>query len=103
MHQKQYNLVSEIEAFSHDKEKMALHWQDGNGHEAHVTYAALVEEANKIGHVLLKAGFKKGDKIIVMVPRHTRGIQHLFSDFENRNGRDSLFRNAACKRYRLSN
>ncbi|MDH6561391.1 acetyl-CoA synthetase [Bacillus sp. TBS-096] len=48
---------------------MALHWQDGNGHEAHVTYAALVEEANKIGHVLLKAGFKKGDKIIVMVPR----------------------------------
>ena len=65
----QYNLVSEIEAFSHDKEKMALHWQDGHGHEAHVTYAALVEEANKIGHVLLKAGFKKGDKIIVMVPR----------------------------------
>jgi len=65
----QYNLVSEIEAFSHDKEKMALHWQDGNGREAHVTYAALVEEANKIGHVLLKAGFKKGDKIIVMVPR----------------------------------
>ena len=48
---------------------MALHWQDGNGHEAHVTYAALVEEANKIGHVLLNAGFKKGDKIIVMVPR----------------------------------
>ncbi|WP_144486970.1 acyl-CoA synthetase MbcS [Bacillus pumilus] len=65
----QYNLVSEIEAFSHDKEKMALHWQDGNGYEAHVTYAALVEEANKIGHVLLNAGFKKGDKIIVMVPR----------------------------------
>ncbi|MEH7652654.1 acyl-CoA synthetase MbcS [Bacillus safensis] len=65
----QYNLVSEIEAFSHDKEKMALHWQDGNGREAHVTYAALVEEANKIGHVLLNAGFKKGDKIIVMVPR----------------------------------
>ncbi|WP_366203934.1 acyl-CoA synthetase MbcS [Bacillus safensis] len=65
----QYNLVSEIEAFSHVKEKMALHWQDGNGHEAHVTYAALVEEANKIGHVLLNADFKKGDKIIVMVPR----------------------------------
>ncbi|MFJ5670156.1 acyl-CoA synthetase MbcS [Bacillus safensis] len=65
----QYNLVSEIEAFSHDKEKMALHWQDGNGREAHVTYAALVEEANKIGHVLLNEGFKKGDKIIVMVPR----------------------------------
>ncbi|MCY7716716.1 MULTISPECIES: acyl-CoA synthetase MbcS [Bacillus] len=65
----QYNLVSEIEAFSHDQKKIALHWQDGNGHEAHVTYAALVEEANKIGHVLLNAGFKKGDKIIVMVPR----------------------------------
>ncbi|UYO34849.1 acyl--CoA ligase [Bacillus zhangzhouensis] len=65
----QYNLVSEIEAFSHDQEKMALHWQDGNGCESHVTYAALVDEANKIGHVLLNAGFKKGDKIIVMVPR----------------------------------
>ncbi|PCK20461.1 acyl--CoA ligase [Bacillus pumilus] len=65
----QYNLVSEIEAFSHDREKMALHWQDGNGQETHVTYTALVEEANKIGHVLLHAGFKKGDKIIVMVPR----------------------------------
>ncbi|MGG0639434.1 acyl--CoA ligase [Bacillus altitudinis] len=65
----QYNLVSEIEAFSHDQKKIALHWQDGNGHEAHVTYAALIEEANKIGHVLLNAGFKKGDKIIVMVPR----------------------------------
>nr|WGD98940.1 acyl--CoA ligase [Bacillus safensis] len=66
----QYNLVSEIEAFSHDKEKMvpALAGRQIY-HEAHVTYAALVEEANKIGHVLLNAGFKKGDKIIVMVPR----------------------------------
>ncbi|OLP65941.1 Acetyl-coenzyme A synthetase [Bacillus pumilus] len=65
----QYNLVSEIEAFSQDRKKVALHWQDGNGDEARLTYAALVEEANQIGHVLLEAGFKKGDKIIVMVPR----------------------------------
>ncbi|MGE6628867.1 acyl-CoA synthetase MbcS [Bacillus sp. NPDC077027] len=65
----QYNLVNEIEAFSSDPHKVALHWQDGNGHEDHWTYAYLVEQANKIGHVLLDAGFKKGDKIIVMVPR----------------------------------
>lgn len=64
-----YNLVSEIERFATQTEAVALKWEDEGGHTKDITYSALIERANKIGNVLLGQGLKKGDKVMVMVPR----------------------------------
>ncbi|MFH0346866.1 acyl-CoA synthetase MbcS [Bacillus vallismortis] len=65
----QYNLVNEIEKFSAAGQKTALLWEDESGKQESWSYEKLMEETNKIGAALADLGFKKGDKLIVMVPR----------------------------------
>ncbi|MEC1403384.1 acyl-CoA synthetase MbcS [Bacillus subtilis] len=65
----QYNLVNEMEKFSAAGKKTALLWEDESGKQESWSYEKLMEETNKIGAVLADLGFKKGDKLIVMVPR----------------------------------
>ena len=55
-----YNLVSEIEKYTGDKEKLALIWQDDKGNRREVTYAELMKGANKIGNAFIKSGLQKG-------------------------------------------
>lgn len=55
-----YNLVSEIEKYTGDKEKLALIWQDDKGNRREVTYAELMQGANKIGNAFIKSGLQKG-------------------------------------------
>ncbi|MCG8396638.1 acyl--CoA ligase [Bacillus atrophaeus] len=64
-----YNLVNEIEKFSHSGQKTALLWEDESGKQASWSYEKLMEETDKIGAALTGLGFEKGDKLIVMVPR----------------------------------
>ena len=64
-----YNLVSEIEKYTGDKEKLALIWQDDKGNRREVTYAELMQGANKIGNAFIKSGLQKGDKLLIMMPR----------------------------------
>jgi acetyl-CoA synthetase len=64
-----YNLVSEIEKYTGDKEKLALIWQDDKGNRREVTYAELMKGANKIGNAFIKSGLEKGDKLLIMMPR----------------------------------
>ncbi|HDR6136731.1 TPA: AMP-binding protein [Bacillus anthracis] len=64
-----YNLVSEIEKYTGDKEKLALIWQDDKGNRREVTYAELMKGANKIGNAFIKSGLQKGDKLLIMMPR----------------------------------
>ena len=54
-----YNLVSEIEKYTGDKEKLALIWQDDKGNRK-VTYCELMQGANKIGNAFIKSGLQKG-------------------------------------------
>lgn len=65
----QYNLVNEMEKFSAAGQKTALLWEDESGKQKSWSYEKLMEETNKIGAALADLGFKKGDKLIVMVPR----------------------------------
>lgn len=65
----EYNLVNEIEKFSATGQKTALLWEDESGKQNAWSYEKLMEETNKIGAALADLGFKKGDKLIVMVPR----------------------------------
>ncbi|MEC1262780.1 acyl--CoA ligase [Bacillus swezeyi] len=64
-----YNAVDEIEKFKASPDKTALIWEDEAGRKMSWTYETLVEKTNKIGSVLTDSGLKKGDKLIVMMPR----------------------------------
>ncbi|QOR65845.1 acyl--CoA ligase [Cytobacillus suaedae] len=64
-----YNLVNEVEKFTQNPEKIALKWEDESGEKRQITYAELIRSANKVGNVLLSQGLKRGDKVLVIVPR----------------------------------
>ncbi|SET37556.1 acetyl-CoA synthetase [Oceanobacillus limi] len=65
-----YNIAMEVE--KHAKiapNRKALIWEDETGNNRDITYAQLVEHVNKIGNAFLDSGLKKGDKLLVMIPR----------------------------------
>src|SRR5699024_4062726 len=64
-----YNIVMEIEKHANDSDKMDLKDIDETDDRQEITYKRLIQNANKIGNVLLENGLTKGDKLLVMVPR----------------------------------
>ncbi|WP_121640405.1 acyl-CoA synthetase MbcS [Virgibacillus sp. Bac330] len=66
---KAYNIAMEIERHANCKNKLALIKENEFGETDQLTYKELVKQANQIGNVFLKAGLKKGDKILIMVNR----------------------------------
>lgn len=66
---KQYNIVSEIEKFAVDSTKKAVIFEDEAGDKKEVTYESLIKNANKVGNMFLNHGLKKGDKVLIMMPR----------------------------------
>src|SRR5690625_267794 len=66
-----YNIVMEVDRFAEKTpNKLALIWQDEDGRKREVTYQQLMNQANKIGNIFLENGLQKGDKLLVMIPRH---------------------------------
>ncbi len=65
----QYNLVSEVECFAGDPNKVALKWEDESGETRQVTYEQLLKQVNQAGNVFARQGLKKGDVVLVIVPR----------------------------------
>lgn len=66
---KDYNIVMEIEKHAQNKNKIALKYVDESDESREITYEELMHNVNKVGNVFLQSGLKKGDKILVMVPR----------------------------------
>jgi len=64
-----YNIAEEVEKYAQGPRKVALIWEDKEGKHREVTYQELMKNANRTGNVFLKSGLKKGDIILVMVPR----------------------------------
>ncbi|MCG7344407.1 acyl--CoA ligase [Sporosarcina sp. ACRSL] len=64
-----YNLVSEFEKYADGKENRALIYVDTNEQEQTITYDELMVSANRAANVFIENGLKKGDIILVMVPR----------------------------------
>ncbi|TQR08452.1 acyl-CoA synthetase MbcS [Psychrobacillus soli] len=64
-----YNLVSEFEKYSINEEKLALIWESENGETKKSTYKQLMQRSNQIANVFTRNGLKKGDIVLVMVPR----------------------------------
>jgi len=64
-----YNLVSEVERFAKDPNKVALKWESEFGETRQVTYENLLKQVNQAGNVFIENGLKKGDVVLVIVPR----------------------------------
>src|SRR5699024_8556847 len=65
---KDYNIVMEIERHANDPSKQALIWLE-EGDTREVTYQQLLLNVNKIGNAFIDQGLRRGDKILVMMPR----------------------------------
>lgn len=65
----QYNLVSEIERYATQEGKIAVKWESQDGEMKEVTYQALMTAANQMGNVFLEKGLKKGDVVLIIIPR----------------------------------
>ncbi|MFD1040088.1 acyl-CoA synthetase MbcS [Virgibacillus byunsanensis] len=64
-----YNIAMEMERYATDSTRKALIWQDDTGLKKEITYTQLMQNVNKIGNAFLSNGLKKGDKILIMIPR----------------------------------
>ncbi|MFD0827276.1 acyl-CoA synthetase MbcS [Neobacillus sp. M.A.Huq-85] len=64
-----YNLVSEVERFAKDPNKLALKWENETGETKQVTYDELLKKVNQASNVLIHNGLQKGDTVLVIVPR----------------------------------
>ncbi|MEH7379566.1 acyl--CoA ligase [Bacillus sp. JJ1533] len=64
-----YNLVQEIEKYANDPKKIAIKWEDEQGTKKEITYVDLFKKVNRIGNTLISNGLRKGDKVLVIVPR----------------------------------
>lgn len=62
-----YNITSEME--KHNPTKLALKWLNEAGEQAEITYGNLLEQANQLANGMQQLGLKRGDKVLVMVPR----------------------------------
>lgn len=70
-----YNIVQEIEKFSNNNTKIALKWEDELGDTKEITYKNLIYRVNQIGNAFLSVGMKKGQKVLVIVPRLIEAYQ----------------------------
>ena len=70
-----YNLVSEVERYAKDAQKIALKWEDEAGEIEEITYKELIENANRVANMFSQSGLQKGDVILVMVPRLIEAYQ----------------------------
>ncbi|MFC4556814.1 acyl-CoA synthetase MbcS [Virgibacillus kekensis] len=66
---KDYNIVLEMERFAEDPTRKALIWKNDSGQSKEITYNELMKNVNKIGNAFLEKGLKRGDKILIMIPR----------------------------------
>ncbi|WP_067726242.1 acyl-CoA synthetase MbcS [Oceanobacillus damuensis] len=64
-----YNIVMEIEKYARDVNCKAVIWEDEAGNRKEITYENLVKNANQIGNLFYEKGLKRGDKLLVMMPR----------------------------------
>ena len=86
-----YNLVSEIERFTNEKGKVAVKWENHDGETKEITYESLMKNANKIGNVFLEKGLKKGDVVLIIIPRLIEAYEVYLAALEVGNCCDSKF------------
>ncbi|MBO3061451.1 acyl-CoA synthetase MbcS [Mammaliicoccus fleurettii] len=64
-----YNIVNEIEKHTADESKEAIVFEDVEGKVQTITYSKLIKNANRVGNIFKEHGLKKGDKVLILMPR----------------------------------
>jgi len=64
-----YNIAMEVEKYAKYPDRKAIVWLDDKGKRKEITYTNLMEDVNQIGSAFLNSGLKRGDKILIMIPR----------------------------------
>ncbi|ARK29590.1 acyl-CoA synthetase MbcS [Halalkalibacter krulwichiae] len=64
-----YNIAQDIDKYADDPNKLALIWENEIGEKRQVTYRQLRKESNQFAHALVNLGLKKGDKVMITLPR----------------------------------
>ena len=58
-----------VDVWANDADKMALIWCDGTGLERSFTFSDVARRSSQVAHWLTKQGIRKGERIVVMLPR----------------------------------
>lgn len=65
----QYNITSELEQYKNDETRLAIRWIDDANNRRDISYKELIEKTNQYAQALLKLGIKKGDRLMIILPR----------------------------------
>ena len=70
-----YNLVTEMERFAKDNDRLAIRWESEQGEKKAITYSDLLLNANKMANIFYENGIKKGDTVLIVIPRLIEAYQ----------------------------
>jgi acyl-coenzyme A synthetase/AMP-(fatty) acid ligase len=66
-----FNFGATIDHFAADPNRIALVWEDSEGRRARLSFADLREQSNRIANVLQGIGIRRGDPVMLVLPRIT--------------------------------
>ncbi|HEX3408861.1 MAG TPA: acyl--CoA ligase [Candidatus Binataceae bacterium] len=66
-----FNFGRTVDAFATDRKRIALLWEDQAGNRARLTFADIREQSNRVANVLTALGVKRGDPVMIVLPRIT--------------------------------
>src|SRR5690242_1487318 len=65
----EFNFGAVIDGFAADPSRVALLWEDQDGNRARLTFRDISQQSNRIANVLTGLGIKRGDPIMIVLPR----------------------------------
>jgi acyl-coenzyme A synthetase/AMP-(fatty) acid ligase len=66
-----FNFGATIDKFAEDPRRVAILWEDSEGRRARLTFADIAQQSCRIANVLAGLGIKRGDPILLVLPRIT--------------------------------
>jgi acyl-coenzyme A synthetase/AMP-(fatty) acid ligase len=66
-----FNFGATIDQFATDPHRIAVLWEDQEGRRARLTFADIRAQSNRIANVLAALGIRRGDPILLVLPRIT--------------------------------
>jgi acyl-coenzyme A synthetase/AMP-(fatty) acid ligase len=66
-----FNFGTAVDAYAADRARVALLWEDQAGNRARLTFADIREQSNRVAGVLTGLGIKRGDPVMIVLPRIT--------------------------------
>ena len=66
-----FNFGATIDKFAEDPHRVAILWEDSEGRRARLTFADVAQQSCRIANVLASLGIKRGDPILLVLPRVT--------------------------------